>query len=69
MPPLWRGNLAETSRRNATVADRTKRAALVDGLEGRRSLELITALYESIETNTDVQLRFRPKKCRLGIAS
>ena len=43
--------------------------ALVDGLEGRRSLELITALYESIETNTDVQLRFRPKKCRLGLAS
>jgi UDP-N-acetyl-2-amino-2-deoxyglucuronate dehydrogenase len=47
----------------------TKKAALVDGLEGRRSLELITAIYESIETNTDVQLRFRPKRCRLGIAS
>jgi predicted dehydrogenase len=47
----------------------SKKAALVDGLEGRRSLELITALYESIETNLDVQLRFRPKKCRLGIAS
>jgi len=48
---------------------RTKRSALVDGLEGRKSLELITALYESIETNADVQLRFRPRKCRLGIAS
>ncbi len=47
----------------------SKRAALVDGLEGRKSLELITALYESIETNSDVQLRFRPKKCRLGLAS
>ena len=47
----------------------TKKTALVDGLEGRKSLELITALYESIETNSDVQLRFRPKKCRLGIAS
>ena len=47
----------------------TKKAALVDGLEGRKSLELITALYESIETNTDVQLRFRPRKCRLGMAS
>ena len=45
------------------------RPALVDGLEGRKSLELITALYESIETNADVQLRFRPKKCRLGVAS
>jgi UDP-N-acetyl-2-amino-2-deoxyglucuronate dehydrogenase len=42
---------------------------LVDGLEGRKSLELITALYESIETNADVQLRFRPRKCRLGMAS
>ena len=39
------------------------------GSKGRKSLELITAIYESIETNTDVQLRFRPKKCRLGIAS
>lgn len=46
---------------------RAKEAALVDGLEGRRSLELITALYESIETGEDVRLRFRPKKCRLGI--
>jgi predicted dehydrogenase len=45
------------------------KAGLVDGLEGRKSLELITALYESIETNADVQLRFRPKKCRLGLAS
>ncbi|GAC1449271.1 MAG: hypothetical protein PVSMB11_10650 [Desulfuromonadaceae bacterium] len=27
------------------------------------------ALYESIETNSDVQLRFRPTKCRLGLAS
>ena len=44
-------------------------SALVDGLEGRKSLELITALYESIETNADVPLRFRPRKCRLGMAS
>jgi predicted dehydrogenase len=48
---------------------KTKKAALVDGLEGRKSLELITALYESIENDADVQIRFRPKKCRLGIAS
>lgn len=47
----------------------TRKAALGDGLEGRKSLELITAIYESIETNTDVQLRFRPRKCRLGLAS
>ncbi|BDX07763.1 Gfo/Idh/MocA family protein [Planctobacterium marinum] len=41
--------------------------ALVDGLEGRKSLELISALYESIETGKEVFLRFTPKKCRLGV--
>lgn len=40
--------------------------ALVDGLEGRRSLELISAIYESIETRQEVGLRFIPRKCRLG---
>ena len=40
--------------------------ALVDGLEGRRSLELINAIYESSETGKDVNLRFKPKRCRLG---
>ena len=39
---------------------------LIDGLEGRKSLELITAMYESIETGLPVQLRFNPKRCRLG---
>jgi UDP-N-acetyl-2-amino-2-deoxyglucuronate dehydrogenase len=43
------------------------RAAIVDGLEGRRSLELISALYESIETGREVALRFEPKRCRLGV--
>ena len=32
-----------------------QRAALVDGLEGRKSLELISALYESIETGEEVR--------------
>jgi predicted dehydrogenase len=40
--------------------------ALVDGLEGRKSLELINAIYESIETGKEVFLRFQPKKCKLG---
>jgi UDP-N-acetyl-2-amino-2-deoxyglucuronate dehydrogenase len=39
---------------------------LVDGLEGRKSLELISAIYESIETGREVPLRFAPKLCRLG---
>jgi predicted dehydrogenase len=40
--------------------------ALVDGLEGRKSLELITAIYESIETGREVSLKFSPRKSRLG---
>jgi UDP-N-acetyl-2-amino-2-deoxyglucuronate dehydrogenase len=46
-----------------------QRAALVDGLEGRKSLELISALYESIETGEEVALRFAPRLSRLGIES
>lgn len=46
-----------------------KTAALVDGLEGRRSLELISAIYESIETGLEVPLHFTPRLCRLGLAS
>lgn len=42
---------------------------LVDGLEGRRSLELISAIYESIETGRMVKLRFDSKRCRLGAIS
>src|SRR5436190_7588938 len=43
--------------------------ALVDGLQGRKSLELISALYESIETGKEVALRFTPRLSRLGVAS
>jgi UDP-N-acetyl-2-amino-2-deoxyglucuronate dehydrogenase len=46
---------------------KTNRKQLVDGLEGRKSLELITAIYESIETGRQVALRFTPDRCRLGI--
>jgi UDP-N-acetyl-2-amino-2-deoxyglucuronate dehydrogenase len=67
-PPDLGYNLGEYLR-DVIASIQTKKAALVDGLEGRKSLELITALYESIETDSDVQLRFRPKMCRLGIAS
>lgn len=45
---------------------RHDRPALVDGLEGRKSLELIMAIYESIETGQEVFLRFKPQKCQLG---
>lgn len=52
--------------RNVIDSIRSNKKALVDGLEGRRSLELIMAIYESIETGRDVPLRFVPQKCRLG---
>jgi UDP-N-acetyl-2-amino-2-deoxyglucuronate dehydrogenase len=41
-------------------------ANLVDGLEGRKSLELINAIYESIETGKQVALRFNPANSKLG---
>ena len=44
-----------------------KTAQLVDGLQGRKSLELINAIYESIETGTEIKLRFSPKFSKLGI--
>lgn len=45
------------------------RQQLVDGLEGRRSIELISAIYESVETGREVLLRFTPKRCKLGARS
>lgn len=51
---------------NVVTCIREDGAALVDGLEGRRSLELINAIYESVEIGQEVSLRFRPTHCRLG---
>lgn len=48
-------------------AVRTGRRGLIEGMEGRRSLELIFALYESIETGINVPVRFKPKRARLGL--
>lgn len=48
-------------------AIKTGKNALVQGLEGRKSLELVTAIYESIETGKEVSVRFSPKMCRLGL--
>ena len=41
-------------------------ANLVDGLQGRKSIELISAIYESAETGKEVFLKYQPKHCRLG---
>lgn len=40
--------------------------SLVDGLEGRKSLELILAIYESIHSGREVPLRFEQKLGKLG---
>lgn len=40
---------------------------LVEGFEGRNSLELLTSLYESAVTQSEVHLRFNPKHAKLGI--
>lgn len=52
--------------RNVLESIENNTKGLVEGIEGRRSLELINAIYESIETETEIFLRFKPKKCRLG---
>lgn len=39
---------------------------LVSGLEGRKSLDVLTAIYESIETGKEVFLNSSKRKCRLG---
>jgi predicted dehydrogenase len=58
------GHQAYYERVVRSICDNTPQ--LVDGLAGRKSLELISAIYESIETGREVSLRFRPSRCRLG---
>lgn len=45
---------------------KNNKKALVDGFEGRKSIELINAMYESSETGKEVFLHFNPKHSRLG---
>ena len=44
-----------------------RKTQLVDGLQGRKSLELISAINESVETGQEVQLRVNPRHCKLGV--
>ena len=46
-----------------------EKKGLIDGFEGRKSVELISSIYESAETGREVTLRFSPKKCKLGMAN
>jgi UDP-N-acetyl-2-amino-2-deoxyglucuronate dehydrogenase len=45
---------------------RTGRHSMLDGLEGRKSLELINAIYESAATGNEVRLRYVARGVRLG---
>lgn len=51
---------------NVVSTLRNEGSSLVDGLEGRRSLELVSAIYESIASGQEVALRYRQKHSRLG---
>ena len=42
-------------------------APVVDGREGRKSLEVIIAIYESIESGEEVRLPFEAKHAKLGM--
>ena len=50
-------------------AIREDRPPEIDGREGRKSLELIVAIYESAERNAPVTYPFTPEACRLGRVS
>jgi UDP-N-acetyl-2-amino-2-deoxyglucuronate dehydrogenase len=51
---------------NVVESIETGAPSLVDGLEGRKSLELIAAIYESIESGREVHMRFEQRLGRLG---
>ena len=42
------------------------RRSMIDGLEGQRSLEIISAIYESVERRQEVFVSFTLRNCRLG---
>ncbi len=65
-PDAWAYNHGEYLK-GVIQSLKSGRAGLVDGIEGRKSLELINALYESIETKKEIRLRFKPERCKLGI--
>jgi len=65
-PEGWGYNLGEYLK-GVIQSIKNGKAGLVDGLEGRKSLELISAIYESIETGREIPLRFKPKRCKLGV--
>ena len=62
--PAW--NHAQFFR-DVVASIKTGKRGLIDGIEGRKSIELINAIYESAETGKEVHLHFSPSHCKLGI--
>ena len=52
----------------AIAAMRSGAPAAVDGREGRKSLEVIVAIYESAASGSEVRIPFTPSRSRLGEA-
>ncbi|BCS36060.1 oxidoreductase [Luteitalea sp. TBR-22] len=46
---------------------RTRRRAMLDGIEGRKSLELVIAIYQAAATRKEVRLRYVPEGVPLGL--
>lgn len=65
-PPSVYGFGHQAFYKHVVEGIRSDSRQLVDGMEGRKSLELISAIYESVETGREVRLRFRPRWARLG---
>lgn len=65
-PPNVYGHGHTPYLRNVVGAIRQGRGGAVDGLEGMKSLLLLNAFYESMETGKEVRLQFRPRHIRLG---
>lgn len=67
VPPNVYGFGHQAFYRDVIDAVRTGRRSMLDGLEGRKSLELIHALYESAASGQEVRLRYVPRNVPLGL--
>ena len=52
--------------KDAADVIRTGRRSMLEGLEGRKSLELTNAIYESAATHAEVRMRYVPRGVSLG---
>jgi predicted dehydrogenase len=65
-PPNVYGLGHEAFYRDILRCIETNRRAMLDGLEGRKSLELIIAIYQAAATRHEVKLRYVPEGVPLG---